>query len=83
MKFENEICGESKTNPKAFWKLTLKIKDRTKLILCYDDQTKAVLLNSYFSSLFINDRSVDIRDANESFGIGSIRLSFTSEDIKR
>ena len=89
--YEHLICVDSKQNPKTFWKyINGKVKKHNQLvaikdsdgILCYDDISKAKLLNDYFASVFTvdqeehsNDRSIDMLES----GIGSIL--FTSRDI--
>ena len=82
--YEHLICVDSKQNPKTFWKyVNGKVKKHNQLvaikdtagILCYDDISKAKLLNDYFASVFtvdeeelISDRSINMLEC----GIGSI-----------
>ena len=64
IQFEKRISNELKSNPKGFWKYTnsrLKskqgieaLKDETG-VLCTDDESKARILNSFFSSVFTDE----------------------------
>lgn len=82
--FETKVCRNSKDNPKTFWKyVNSKQKKQSQLsclqdtnsILCYDDQTKSNLLNSYFSSVFIDDKETITSEKEDTFGLGSIRIT--------
>ena len=59
--FEHDLARNLKTNPKAFWRYTnIKLNNKPKLgdlkqedgSYIQDDQTKAQLLNTFFSSVF-------------------------------
>ena len=63
--YESKIILNSKNNPKSFWSYVKKrtkktgdvsaiLNDNTQII-SYDDQDSANLLNSYFTSVFVNE----------------------------
>ena len=90
---ENLICVNSKDNPKTFWKyVNSKNKKQNQLcglkdsdgILKYDDDSKANLLNDYFTSVFIVDDDEPMIDSDinvSEYGIGSLYV--TSKHILR
>ena len=90
VRFENNICKDSKQNPKTFWQyVNSKHKKVNKLvslrdsseILHYDDLSKANLLNKYFSSVFTKNQYTD-DVINNDIGICIGSFYFNENHIK-
>ena len=88
--YEKRICDASKDNPKEFWKYVNirnnkqnhipSIQDTNK-VLYYDDESKANIFNSYFTSVLIQDNDIQgVIDNDNITGIGSI--CFGRKDVK-
>ena len=90
--FEQHISRELKSNRKAFWRYAnsrLKTKPTIEHLddgsghLCTDDQTKATLLNHFFSSVFTDEGLATVPVLPPSRGPTIENLTITGEMVKK